>query len=112
MDRMDLATKLAAKLELSERKLLVEIGRNVGMYETVPPDNVAEEEGRSWFNDRYESLKQVVCVPDVQKALDRTTSDLGLALMGCLAANYGGYGVETVAALLIKKGIHGMCDWK
>lgn len=111
-NRMDSTTKLAAKLKLSERELLIEIGRNVGLYESVPPDEVAEEEGRRWFRDRYERLRTSVCVPAVRDALDGTMGALGLAVLNRLGAIIGADGVETVAALLIKHGLDRMCGWE
>ena len=109
---MNLPSEFEEKLKMSERELLIEIGRNVGMFETFPPDDVAMEAGQTWFDSRLETFKRLVCVPAVRSGLNGTTSDLGLALTTCLTAAFGDFGVVHVAALLVKKGIHTMCDWK
>lgn len=109
---MKSTSEFEEKLKMRESELLIEIGRNVGMFETVPPNEIAMAAGQDWFDARRETFKRVVCVCAVRSAISGSTSDLGLALTTCLAAAFGDFGSATVAALLIKKGIRTLCDWR
>ena len=109
---MDLRTEIESKLEMTEAQLLIEFAHNTEMYQTPPSDDVAKAQGQNRFEQHFETFKQIVCASTVRDGLDGSTIALAVAIAELLASRFGLSVVPTITALLIKRGVRGMCGWE
>jgi hypothetical protein len=103
--------------EMNDEELFASLGRelqkkSLGAYTT--PDK-EKKKGKDWFNDQKNKLAEIICPNDSikvffeSKAAERRL-ELATAIAEILSTSLIGLPILTISVLIVKNGLHELCE--